>query len=142
MHAPCRPAVFYAFLTFLTGLESDSQLLYPVLVFILVWRTVTIRVRSDAVIVFKPNKPRETPSDEKMSAARHFASQLRESWNEHTSLLAWADKGQWETKDTLDEDTTREANRFRIGFEPLFVDFTQSGACFVVFTLAEVRSRL
>lgn len=55
-------------------------------------------------------------------------------------MVAWADKGHWQATDMMDEKTAREADRFRTGFEPLFVDFTQSGAWFVVFTLAEVSA--
>lgn len=106
--------------------------------FALAWRTVMIRVRSDALIIFKPKEIQETPIDKNLSAVRCIALRLREGWNKHASVFAWADKGHWETTEKMDEDTTRSANWFRIGFEPLFVEFTQSGAWFVVFTLAEV----
>lgn len=106
--------------------------------FAMVWRTVTIRVRSDALIVFKKREAQGNLGDTNKGAAISRISRLREGWNNNVSIFAWADKGQWMTTDMMDEDTTREANRFRIGFEPLFVDLTQSGAWFVVFTLAEV----
>lgn len=108
--------------------------------FAMAWRTVSVRVLSDAVIVFKPKEKKERKNiDEKMNAAGRIAMRLREGWNRFASSFAWADKGRWETSDaTDDEDTARKANCVRIGFEPLFVDFTQSGAWFVVFTLAEV----
>lgn len=108
---------------------------------VLVWRTVVVRVRSGALIVFEPKKTRATrepPSDGFSSAAGHFALRLREGWRKQTSIFAWADRGHWVTTDAMDEDSTCNANWFRIGFEPLFVDFTQSGAWYTVFTLGEV----
>lgn len=57
---------------------------------------------------------------------------------EDHSMFAWADTGQWETAGTTDEEARLEADRFRIGFEPLFVDFTKNGSWFLVYCLLEV----
>lgn len=121
-----------------THLEPNFKFLYPVLLLVLVWRTVVIRVRSDALIVFKTTETREPAHDVTSSAAGRFTSRLREGWHKHTSLLAWGDRGHWVTSDAIDEDKTRKANWFRIGFEPLFVDYTQSGAWYTVLSLIEV----
>lgn len=50
-------------------------------------------------------------------------------------MFAWADKGQWVSKN--DEDVDLDSRKFRIGFEPLFVDYTQKGALYVSFVLFE-----
>lgn len=42
--------------------------------------------------------------------------------------------------ETADETRRRKGNWFRIGFEPLFVDFIKSGTVFVVVSLFEVRA--
>lgn len=40
--------------------------------------------------------------------------------------------------ETPDNRNKRERDWFRIGFQPIFVDFTKSGSWFVVYTLMEV----
>lgn len=112
------------------------QLLFPVLMFVMVWRTIAVRVLPDALIDFKPCSPEEG------SDSRSFALRLRASWTEGQSIFSWADKGRWQSVDTSDDDTRREANRFRIGFEPVFVDFTKTGTWFVVISLAQVRATM
>ncbi|CAN0484795.1 unnamed protein product, partial [Scytosiphon promiscuus] len=49
----------------------------------------------------------------------------------------WANKGQWESVETQDNKNQRERDWFRIGFEPIFVDFTKNGSWFIVYTLIE-----
>lgn len=66
-------------------------------------------------------------------------SRFRTSWREDYSLFSWADKGQWETVETKEERVQREGDWFRIGFEPVFVDYTKRGTLFLVATLVEVR---
>ncbi|CAB1116602.1 unnamed protein product [Ectocarpus sp. CCAP 1310/34] len=90
---------------------------YPILMFVAVLRTFFVRVRPNTPIV--------------------FLSKVRAGWEEDHSLFAWANKGTWETAETDNEGIRREGQWFRIGFEPLFVDFTKSGAWFVAFTLVE-----
>lgn len=58
---------------------------------------------------------------------------------EERSAFAWAQKGVWRTVDTEDVTERRLRDWFRIGFEPLFADFTQSGSWFAVYALLEVR---
>ena len=51
-----------------------------------------------------------------------------------------ADTGQWETVRIVgDEQLQSEWNWFRIGFEPMFTDYTKSGTWFVLVSLFEVR---
>lgn len=68
-----------------------------------------------------------------------FLARLRTSWTEDYSLFSWADKGQWETVQTASSGVSREGDWFRIGFEPVFVDYTKSGTWFLVISLVEVR---
>lgn len=64
-----------------------------------------------------------------------------EGVKEEHSVFAWAKKGVWSTADTEDATKRRLIDWFRIGFEPLFADYTQSGSWFAVYTLLEVRAR-
>lgn len=57
---------------------------------------------------------------------------------EDYSLFSWADRGQWETVQTENREIIREGDWFRIGFEPLFVDYTKRGTWFIVISLVEV----
>ena len=91
-------------------------------------------MRSQAVLVFQLKPEDNEDSNEKQSI---LSKVIAGSKQDH-SLFAWADKGQWETARLADEDEQRAANWFRIGFEPLFADFTQTGSWFVVYTLVEV----
>ncbi|CAM9869077.1 unnamed protein product, partial [Ectocarpus fasciculatus] len=115
--------VFYAALA--------TLVLYPVLMVAMVVRTHRVRLRSDTLIVFKSNE-----SDEASTGKSLFSKMIAGS-REDSSLFAWADKGQWETVQTEDEDAKRNADWFRIGFEPLYADFTQAGSWFIIYTLIE-----
>lgn len=48
-------------------------------------------------------------------------------------MFEWADKGAWRCSQSEDDDF--DGRKFRIGFEPLFVDFTKEGAVYIVFLL-------
>lgn len=69
-------------------------------------------------------------------------SRFTSSLTESNSLFAWADKGQWETVETENRRISREGDWFRIGFEPIFVDYTKLGTWFIVISLVEVREIL
>ena len=79
--------------------------------------------------------------DEGLNDKKNFLSKVIAGSKQDHSLFAWADKGHWETARLADEEERRDANWFRIGFEPLFADFTQTGSWFVVYTLVEVHTR-
>lgn len=59
---------------------------------------------------------------------------------EEQSLFAWAKTGVWMTADTEDAKERRLGDWFRIGFEPLFVDYTKAGSWFAAYALVEVRA--
>lgn len=48
-------------------------------------------------------------------------------------MFEWADKGSWRCRTSEEEDF--DGRKFRIGFEPLFVDFTKEGAVYIIFLL-------
>lgn len=104
--------------------------------FATVWRTIQVRVRPDILLIFRPFAPGEASGEQ---PTRGFLSRFRTSWAENYSLFSWADRGQWETVDTAVIDLKRQADWFRIGFEPVFVDYTKRGAWFMLFNLTEVR---
>lgn len=108
-----------------------TQILYPGLMFFMLWRTVLVRVRSDALLVFTP-----VPEEERSGT---IFARFQRSFKADQSLFSWADKGQWETAETGDERAQREGDCFRIGFEPVFVDFTKRGVWYLLISLVEVR---
>lgn len=117
------------------------QVLYPVLMVIMVCRIIFVRVRPDDLIVFEPI-PDEDPPDrcgDQHDRCRRFFSRVKAGWDESSSLFSWADKGQWTTTETTDQEARREGDGFRIGFEPLFVDFTKRGSWFMAYSLVEVK---
>lgn len=109
------------------------KLLYPVLMFVTVWRTILVRVRPDVLLVFNVYA-----DGDGSNGSRSFLSRFQTSWAEDYSLFSWADKGQWETAQTENRVVSREGDWFRIGFEPVFVDYTKSGTWFVLISLIEV----
>ena len=100
--------------------------------FIGVYRTTFVRVCSTSVIEF-----RRFPDEETDDGGLIYRSAT--GWWYNQSLFSWADTGRWHTVHTSDETLRRERDWFRIGFEPMFVDFTQSGAWFTFVFLLEVR---
>ena len=120
----------------------------------MVCRTIVLRVRPDALIAFEPNIYSDNAEDDDNENSG-FVARVKKSCNESQSLLSWADAGQWVTakraytgfspdddwvEANADEDALRQGNRFRIGFEPLFVDFTKAGSWFMVYSLVQVRT--
>lgn len=103
----------------------------------LVFRIILVRVRSDTLLVFKPNiDGANCPPFGTWSG--FFKYVFKTSWTKGDSLFSWADKGQWEVTQTWDRKRFRESDWFRIGFAPVFVDYTKSGTSFAVIFLVEV----
>lgn len=136
-------ACFSAFLfPRLLGNRVSLQVMYPVLMIAMVYRTFHARVRPDSLIVFVPNSRDNFEAGDYGSDGFRKPSLLSRVWTgvkEDHSLFAWADRGAWETVETADEQTRLEGDQFLIGFEPLFVDFTKNGSWFMMFCLLEVR---
>lgn len=122
--------------------------------FVMVCRTIALRVRSDALIAFEPIVYPDRPENGG-DGMRGFLSKAIASSKENGSLISWADTGQWVTVERsreesrfeddwlqapVDERARREGHRFRIGFEPLFVDFTQAGSWFMAYSLVQVHT--
>lgn len=101
-----------------------------------VWRTFRVRVHPGDFLIFKPYAGADNSST--ASDSPGFFSKLKTSVLEDQSLLSWADKGQWETGSATDVQAVREGDWFRIGFEPMFVDFTRPGTWFALLSLIEV----
>lgn len=114
------------------------QVIYPVIVVASVCRAINVRVCSNTLLIFNACS---VDDDGRSAPFSHdgFLSKLKNSWSENESLFSWADKGRWETVDVQDPQTRRDGDRFRIGFEPIFVDYTKSGVWFVGFFLVQVH---
>lgn len=101
-------------------------------------RIILSRVYPNEHVVFNeygdgPGADRDAPT-----GRRNFLSNLMGSWSEDHKLFAWADKGQWSTDQEQSLEARQEVDRFRKGFEPVFVDFTKGGTLFVVMFLVQV----
>lgn len=120
------------------------QVLFPVLMIAMVSRIICVRVLPDDVIVFETTTDQDNPEGGRGDQQQHptFFSRVKAGWEESNSLFAWADKGQWTTTENADQSARREGDWFRIGFEPLYVDFTKHGSWFMIFSLVQVQARL
>lgn len=115
--------------------------MYPIPTLVVVYRAIMGRVHADGQNVFKLKETEEAQTGKSWSArVRSSASQIRNGWKEDTSFFSWANKGEWETVATADANLQKRVDSFRIGFEPLFLDFTKSGAWFVIVSLVQVRA--
>lgn len=115
-----------------TAPSHTYQGLYALFLFCTTWRIISIRIRPENIVKFA-HRDRDVPRS------------IRAVWNHIKSgtLLSLADKGAWETVMGGDDQSekVREWDWFRIGFEPMFVDYTASGTWFVFVLLVEVSSR-
>ncbi|CAM9448605.1 unnamed protein product [Scytosiphon promiscuus] len=108
-----------------------AMVVFPVLMLFYVSRIVWGRVRPDhSPLRFEPN-----PNAKKGCFLLRACGGMCSAWRDGSSMFAWADKGQWISKN--DEEVDIDSRKFRIGFEPLFVDYTQKGALYVSFVLFE-----
>ncbi|CAN0182406.1 unnamed protein product [Ectocarpus sp. 13 AM-2016] len=99
--------------------------------FIYVSRIVWSRVRPDnSPLRYEPN-----PNAGKGCFLFKACGGFCKAWTSGSSMFEWADKGQWASKNN--EDVDLDSRKFRIGFEPLFVDYTQKGTLYVTFLLFE-----
>eukprot|EP00903_Cladosiphon_okamuranus_P006435 g6296.t1 len=115
---------------------SAAMALYPLLMVVAVFRTLWVRIFPGVILIFKPHDNDHSAPNSRGG----FWSRFKSSWAEDYSLFSWADKGQWETVRTESQLLRREGDRFRIGFEPVFVDYTKRGTWFVMISLVEWTS--
>lgn len=120
------------------------QILYPVLMFVMVCRTIIVRVLPDALIVFETTTdsidPEDGHGDDDPDQQPSLYSRVKNGLIEDGSFFSWADTGQWVTAERGNQEAKREGDSFRIGFEPIFVDFTKTGSWFMAFSLLQVRT--
>ncbi|CAN0416896.1 unnamed protein product, partial [Laminaria digitata] len=88
---------------------AAALLLYPVLMFVMVCRTIVLRVRSDDLIVFEPTVDPDNPKDG-LDYKDSFFSKVVGSWKESRSLTAWADAGQWVTVEKFHRESRPEGD--------------------------------
>ncbi|CAM9909350.1 unnamed protein product [Ectocarpus fasciculatus] len=120
-------------------LASLALMTFPVLMTINILCTFFGKIRPKDHIVFVPNEDDAVEAESGLYASvRGFGSKVRDGLKESYSMFAWADKGGWESVDTPNEEDRRAKDWFRIGFEPIFVDFTGAGAWFAVYALIEL----
>ncbi|CAN0463533.1 unnamed protein product, partial [Ectocarpus sp. 12 AP-2014] len=116
-----------------------ALLFFPVLMTFNVMCTFFGKIRSKDHIVFilSADDAVEAESD-LYTSVRSFGSKVRHGLKESYSMFAWSNKGEWGSVDTPDEEDKRARDWFRIGFEPLFVDFTGAGSWFAIYALIEL----
>lgn len=94
-------------------------------------RTIAVRLSSKEIVQFREVSPEDDVGSLALSSTT-VSSGAR-------GFFFRADKGTWCTALTTNEIVRHERTWFRIGFEPLFVNFTQSGVWFTMLFLIEVR---
>ncbi|CAM9446681.1 unnamed protein product, partial [Discosporangium mesarthrocarpum] len=127
------PWIFWTALSTLLG--------YPVLMILMVCRTIAVRILPDDLLVFRcdPDNRGIGRGGRCANTPGHF-SKVRTLFGflgflKGEGIFTWADRGRWESVHFSDKATQREAHWFRIGFEPLFVDFTKRGSIYLVVLL-------
>lgn len=105
---------------------------------LVVWRVVAVRVHPHALLAFKPFGDDVAMRDQLQGHDISYMSKLKSGWKEGCSLFSWGDKGRWEMIGMEHHAASREHGWFRVGFEPVFVDYTKRGVWFVVVSLIEV----
>ncbi|CAN0396544.1 unnamed protein product, partial [Ectocarpus sp. 12 AP-2014] len=143
-------------------LALAALLLFPVLMLLMVWRTIAVRIRPNELLVFRVNDNNDQQGNNGLPQAegalatdgggpptemlqddtqqlhqRGLWNKFAHGWLQKGMLFSWADTGQWESVATNDQDIKREADWFRIGFEPLFIDLSKLGCFYLVFLLVK-----
>ena len=113
-----------------------AKLIFPVFMTLAILRTIFLRIYPNEYIVF--NECGDGGNGNAPVGRRNFFSRVMRSLSEDHKLFAWADKGQWGSDQEQSLQARREGDRFRKGFEPVFVDFTKEGTLFVVLFLVQV----
>lgn len=129
-------SLFVRSLLALGHLFQTFQGFYPLALVATVWRTLRVWIHPGVLLVFNTYA---TADDGSPADRPGIFSRVRTSIVDDQSTLAWADKGEWETSEAENPQALREGDWFRLGFEPMFVDFTRSGTWYVLLSFVEVR---
>ncbi|CAM9688565.1 unnamed protein product [Ectocarpus fasciculatus] len=123
----------------LVPVAAIALVVYPVFVLGVMLRVIFVRVlpstATGMAFAVTQQDPYYTTNDQR--GCRGFFSRVRKGLKEDHSAFAWAKKGAWRTVENEDTKEQRLRNWFRIGFEPLFVDYTKAGSWFAVYALSE-----
>ncbi|CAM9124958.1 unnamed protein product [Chrysoparadoxa australica] len=103
-------------------------LVFPVLMIVCTAKTLYTWIHGTKDLVYTPYPPRQG------SCWRRLCDALKGGWGSGNSMLSWFDKGHWEARPREGKLGVNVAS-FRVGFEPLFKDFTQGGAFYMVLLL-------
>lgn len=106
--------------------------------FVTTWHTIRVRVHPSDYLVFQDYDGTYYTKYMSETKGNSLAMKMLYSIWKGDGLFAWADKGEWVIEKITDQQLKSEWKWFRIGFKPMFVDYTKSGTWFVVFSLAEV----
>lgn len=105
---------------------------------LVVWRVIAVRVHPHVLLAFKRFGDAEAKVAALHGSSIGCTSKLKSDWTEGRGLFSWGDKGRWETNEKEHQAESREHDWFRVGFEPVFVDYTKRGVWFVMVSLVEV----
>eukprot|EP00903_Cladosiphon_okamuranus_P021845 g20085.t1 len=123
----------------LVVLGACALFVFPIVMIFYVGRIVWSRVKpQEGPVTFEMDPDAATGEEEEERQKRRcwcakVCRGFRDGWRNGHSVFDWAEKGAW--KCSADEKVDFEGRKFRIGFEPLFVDFTQEGAVYITFLL-------
>ncbi|CAN0228204.1 unnamed protein product [Ectocarpus sp. 6 AP-2014] len=123
----------------LVPVAAIALVVYPVLVLGVMLRVIFARVLPPVAtgLAFAVTQKDSYYTTNGQRGYRGFFSRVRKGLEEDHSAFAWAKKGAWRTVENEDMKEQRLRNWFRIGFEPLFVDYTKAGSWFAVYALME-----
>ncbi|CAM9746535.1 unnamed protein product [Choristocarpus tenellus] len=150
-----------------------TMLAFPVLMVVMVLRTIYVRVLPGDLLIFRNSHDHGTakaengnsegigtkarslihsstkygcPSTRCKKLSSHLLLQLNNLFGYAMRILlavaifSWADHGRWENAQLSDEIKCREAEWFRIGFEPIFIDFNRTGSIYFALFLIKCFS--
>ncbi|CAB1109109.1 unnamed protein product [Ectocarpus sp. CCAP 1310/34] len=123
----------------LVPVAAIALVVYPVLVLWVMVRVVFARVFPPTAtgLAFAVTQKDSYYTTNGQRGCRGFFWRVRKGLEEDHSAFAWAKKGAWRTVENEDAKEQRLRNWFRIGFEPLFVDYTKAGSWFALYALME-----
>ncbi|CAM9933272.1 unnamed protein product, partial [Sphacelaria rigidula] len=109
-----------------------AMFIFPIMMIVWVSRIVLSRIRPQYGPVDYEHRWANESERPKVRVVNFFKG-VGHGWRTGDSVFSWADQGAWKCRTREDEDL--DGRKFRIGFEPLFVDFTKRGAVYIVFMM-------